>query len=171
MSPPLAGHAAAPTWVHEKSKKRLCCTLALEWILASPASCVCRRRRTTLPYLHCMATTYATGHSTLDRLCVQSSSWRLQAAYLLATTTMHAAASHRTQLQQQGIADGHVQYGGFQCRPPAPTKACMRHSRHGETPTPRRSDPDARSRSPSATMVLFCSPPARSLCFQLLLDA
>lgn len=45
MSPPLAGHAAAPTWVHEKSKKRLCCTLALEWILASPASCVCRRRR------------------------------------------------------------------------------------------------------------------------------
>lgn len=164
MSPPLAGHAAAPTWVHEKSKKRLCCTLALEWILASPASCVCRRRRLRPAplYLHgYKPTTYATGHSTQQ----------LEAGYLLATTTMHAAASHRTQLQQQGIAATHVQYGGFQCRPPGPTKACMRHSRHGETPTPRRSDPDARSRSPSATMVLFCSPPASSLCFQLLLDA
>lgn len=103
------------------------------------------------------------------------SSWRLQAGYLLATTTMHAAASHRTQLQQQGIAAGHVQtYSTVDfnaARPRRRKHACMRHSRHGETPTPRRSDPDARSRSPYATMVLFCSRPARSLCFQLLLDA
>lgn len=92
----------------------------------------CRRLRPAPLYLHgYKPTTYATGHSTQQ----------LEAGYLLATTTMHAAASHRTQLQQQGIAATHVQYGGFQCRPPAPTKACMRHSRHGETPTPRRSDP------------------------------
>jgi hypothetical protein len=172
MSPPLAGQRRPRGCM--KSQKSVCAVHpgpGVEPYFSSKLHVVVVvsvLHHSTLPALHGYNVRHWTQYPR-QTLC-PGSSWRLQAGYLLATTTMHAAASHRTQLQQQGIAATHVQYGGFQCRPPGPTKACMRHSRHGETSTPRRGDPDARSRSPSATMVLFCSPPSRSLCFPLLLD-